>query len=115
VAGSRLPLSVAEKHRILYTHQAPAAELVQLGRRHQEAGFLYDALEFYQRAKAADEIRGMIPLAADVADLTLFVALFKALGEDPGPQLLQSLRVRAQELGKEAVARRAALLAVPKR
>ena len=113
MVGSRLPLSVAEKHRILYTHPAPAAELVQLGRRHQEAGFLHDALEFYQRAQAAEELRGLLSQAIDSADLVLLLNVYRALATDPDPRSLHALHDRAQELGKEGVARRAALLIVP--
>lgn len=110
MAGSKLPLSVAEKHRILYIHPAPPAELVQLGRRHKEAGFLHDALEFFQRAGAAEELRAMVPLAADTADLVLLLNAYKALESEPEAQVLHTLHERAREMGKESVARRAALL-----
>jgi len=96
------PLTIEEKHKVLYREPLTPPELVSLGDRYAEAGLWHDALEFYEKAGDGDRIRRTRDAALDAADSVLYLNACRALGEPTGEEGLNRLRDRARDLGKEA-------------
>ncbi len=114
MASLKFPLSVAEKQQILFVKPLPPGELSAWGRTYQDAGQPYDALEFFQAATDRLALEALGERAVAGADLVLYLNACRALGSDPEPAKLQSLRQRAIEAGLESVARRVTTLLAPK-
>ncbi len=111
----RFPLSVADKHHLLFLSSTPPAQLTAMGDRYREAGLLHDALEFYQAAKDGPALERLLGEAVERCDLVLLLNAFRALEKDPRPDALAALREKAAGAGKESVAARAASLLVSAR
>jgi len=112
MAAETVPLSIAQRHKLLFTAPAPAAELRRWGDLHRDKGLLHDALEFYAGAKAADAIGTLAERAVAEADLVLYLNACRALGRDPDRAVLGRLKETAARLGKESVAQKVDLLIV---
>jgi hypothetical protein len=115
MASLKFPLTVEEKQRIQFIRPAPPRDLKAWGDRYREAGFLHDALEFYQAATDRDSLQSLTDSAIEAADLVLFLNIYRALGSEPDAAGLQALRQRALALGKEAAAAKASSLLIPAR
>jgi len=112
MASETVPLSIAQRHKLLFTTPAPAVELRRLGDLHREKGLLHDALEFYAGAKAPDAIEALANQANDEGDLVLYLNTCRALGRDPDRDALRRMRDVAIRLGKESIAQKVDLLIV---
>ncbi len=112
MAAESVPVSIAARHKLLYTHPASPQELCRWGDLHREKGLLHDALEFYAVAKAADALSTLAAQAVQEADLVLFLNACRALGREPDRAALTDLRSAAQRLGKEGTAKKVDLLLV---
>jgi|YelNatPaOPRAMG01_1025707.scaffolds.fasta_scaffold02102_23 hypothetical protein len=112
MASAKFPLTVAEKHKILFTNSEPPAELSAWGSTYEKAGNLHDALEFYQAAGDKPAMERLLTVAVESADLLLFLNTCKALGIPPGKGHLQALQDRARSAGKAETARKVSLFLV---
>lgn len=109
----KIPLTVADKQKILFLSSTPAPQLTDWGRRHEEAGLLHDALLFFEAARDRASVERLAQAAVESADLLLLLNAHKALGGAPPAPSLEALMARAEALGKSVEAGRAALLLVP--
>jgi hypothetical protein len=100
------PLTIAEKHKVLYREPLPEAELVALGDLYTEKELWHDALEFYEKAGDKDRLRQVRDTALSTADLVLFLNACRCLGAAPDEAGLKRLKAKGLELGKEATAER---------
>lgn len=112
MASENVPLSIAQRHKFLYTSPAPASEMRRWGDLHREKGLLHDALEFYAGAKASDAVAVLSNQAVSEADLVLYLNTCRALGRDPEREALGRMRQAALRLGKEATVEKIDLLLV---
>lgn len=112
MASAKFPLTVAEKHKILFTNPEPPAELSAWGSTYEKAGNLHDALEFYQAAQDRPALERLLNGAVETADLLLLLNTCKALGIPPSKSHLQALQDRAHSAGKAETARRVSLFLV---
>ncbi|MEW5763757.1 MAG: hypothetical protein ACOYXN_13235 [Acidobacteriota bacterium] len=111
--AQKIPLTVAEKQKILFLSSTPAPALSDWGRRHEEAGFLHDALLYFEAARDRASLERLAQTAVESADLLLLLNAHKALGGVPPAKSLEALRTKAEALGKRLEAERAAQLLVP--
>ena len=100
------PLTIAEKHKVLYWEPLPEAELAALGDLYAEQELWHDALEFYEKAGDEDRLRQVRDTALSTADLVLFLNACRCLGAPPDEEGLKRLKAKGLELGKEATAER---------
>ncbi len=76
-----------EKQKILYIDRRSAEELIAYGDRSLEANRIFDALEFYQKAKHQPGLERMVETAISIGDAMLFEQAAKALHrEHPGEE-----------------------------
>ncbi|HQQ47098.1 MAG TPA: hypothetical protein PK747_06775 [Acidobacteriota bacterium] len=114
MADRVVPLSVAERHKRLFTEDTPKEELTAWGLSHEKEGMYHDALEYFARAASKGDLERLLSLAVEEADLVLFINTVKALGEEHRLDDLRRLRDKAEKLGKQSVAAQAASLLVIK-
>ena len=110
MASSTVPVTIAQRHKLLYNSPPPPAELVRWGDRYRDKGLLHDALEFYAAAKEERAILALCAQALETADLVLYLNARRARSLDPDHEELRRLRACAVGQGKESVARRVDLL-----
>lgn len=113
MAGTGFPLSIEAKQKALFQAPLGAPELAAIGDRYAAANLWHDALDFYEGAKDSARLEKTAEEAEQSADLVLYLNARKARGEAPDPAALLRLKARAQELGRESIARRVDLLMVP--
>ena len=109
-----VPLSVAERHKKLFTEDTPKEELIEWGLSHEKEGMYHDALEYFARASSRGDLERLLSMAVEEADLVLFINTVKALGEEHRLDDLRRLRDNAERLGKQSVSAQAASLLVIK-
>lgn len=110
MALDTVPVSIAQRHKLLYTTKAGAGELRRLGDLYRERGLLHDALEFYRAAAADDALQSLADTAVAEADLVLFLNSCRALAREPEREKLAALANGAKRLGKESTAQKVELL-----
>ena len=98
MASSTVPVTIAQRHKLLYNSPPPPAELVRWGDRYRDKGLLHDA------------ILALCAQALETADLVLYLNARRARSLDPDHEELRRLRACAVGQGKESVARRVDLL-----
>ena len=101
-------LSCLDKRELLNQSPAQAVKLIEWGARYEEAGLPQDAVDFYERANAADALERLLPAAADEGDAFLFGRILKALGREAAEEEWLAVARRAEELGKLSFAQQAA-------
>lgn len=106
-------LSCLEKRELLNDQGASAELLHSWGEYYEAAGSLYDAVDFYEKAKAGEALAHLLGRAREEGNVFLFRRLTRFLGLAPGGDEWAALAVRAEELGKSAFAAEAQRLAVP--
>ena len=111
--AQKIPLTVADKQKILFLSSTPPPQLSDWGRRHEEAGLLHDAVLYYEAARDRASLERIAQTAVESADLLLLLNAHKALGGAPPAKSLEALKAKAEALGKSVEAGRAALLLVP--
>lgn len=97
-------LNCLEKRSLLNRSPVPVEELVAWGRQYQQAGHVYDAVDFYERAGVTDELASLLPLAISDGDVFLFRRLCRLLGKEGTASEWLELARRARELGKDTFA-----------
>jgi len=96
-----------EKQKILYIDRRSAEELIAYGDRSLEANRIFDALEFYQKAKHQPALEKILETAVSTGDAMLFEQAAKALRRDYPGEGWNRLGQRAFALKKYTFAHQA--------
>jgi len=98
-------LSCLEKRDLLNQSAVSIDKLLDWGSRYEEAGQLNDAVDFYDRAKASEQLEKLMPRVCAEGDAFLYGRILKALDREAPPQDWLELGEKAKQLGKMAYAR----------
>ena len=109
-----VPLSVQERHKLLFIEKTPKEELMEWGKAHMDKGLLHDALEYYEKAGSAENLNEIRRRAIEEADLVLYQSACRSLKLDPVKEELLALREAARNSGKQSVEDQVSLLVVSK-
>ncbi len=96
-----------EKQKILYIDRRSAEELIACGDRSLEANRIFDALEFYQKAKHQPGLEKMLETAISIGDAMLFEQTVRAFRREYTAEEWNRLGQRAFALKKYTFARHA--------
>jgi hypothetical protein len=96
-----------ERQKLIHIEQTPQEVLVAYGDRCRRADRLFDALEFYQKAKHGPGLREIVAAAVSSGDAMLMEQAAKALGAPPSVEDWNRLGRRALALKKYLFARHA--------
>ena len=96
-----------ERQKLLHIEQTPKEVLIAYGDRSRRADRLFDALEFYQKAKHGPGLREIMATAISSGDAMLLEQAAKALGAPPSRDEWNRLGRRALSLKKYLFARHA--------
>ena len=97
-------LNCLEKRDLLNQTDTSLEILLKWGERYQQAGLLYDALDFYAKAGVREAILALLETARTEGDLFLFQRLHGILAQDPPPEQWLALAEQAEQLGKHRFA-----------
>jgi len=104
MAKSDLP-DLKHKQKLLYTEDTQPADLIAQGQRYRDAGWLNDAIDFWQRAGHSEGLQQIQMTAVEQGDAFLFNRCLRALDEEAPGSAWQELADRALQLGKLQFAR----------
>ncbi len=93
-----------EKRKILFGKKTSPEQLREAGRRFSAAGRYDDALEFFTKTEADQEVREIVRLAVEQGDTPLFLRAKLVLGETPTEQEFSALARVAEASGRKSVA-----------
>ena len=96
-----------EKQKLIHIEQTPKEVLIAYGDRCRRADRLFDALEFYQKAKHGPGLREIMAASIASGDAMLLEQAAKALGAPPSQEEWNRLGRRALSLKKYLFARHA--------
>lgn len=99
-----IPLSVKERHRILFSKDTDRNVLVEIGKAYFERNLLYDALEYFEKLNDVEYLTRIKEKSIEEADLLLYEYTMKALKKEMEKDELLKLRDNAQKMGKHSVA-----------
>ncbi|MFW5923371.1 MAG: hypothetical protein ACOCSQ_03195 [Planctomycetota bacterium] len=94
-----------EKRDVLFGENYSDEQRREMGRRFMEAEHYDDALEFFARCQADEDVRAIAEKAAEKANAPLYLRAMVVLGEDPDEDTLVSIADRAKEQGQLSIAR----------
>jgi len=100
-------LSCLDKRDLLNQPAASLETLSYWGRKFEEAGSVFDAVDFYAKANEREALDRLLKSALDEGDAFLFKQICRALKYETGPKEWLALAKRAEELGKYAFAAQA--------
>lgn len=100
-------MSCLEKRSLLNRSAVSVDELIAGGRFYEEQGLVHDAVDFYERAEATEELQRLIDSALEDGDFFLFNRLNRLLKRSPREDEWRRLAMRAKELGKDGFAEQA--------
>lgn len=101
---NKYPLTVAEKHKILYGNSTEPEVLVELGNRYLSDGDPATALEFFDYAGYSEGIKQIRKIAIDEGDLFLYKLTLKVEGINTQREDLIAIKENAVKLGKSSYA-----------
>lgn len=93
-------LSCLEKTDLLNQAAASIETLLHWGRKYEEAGLVFDAVEFYEKANEREALDRLLKNALNEGDAFLFKRVSRALKFEPSREEWLELAKKAQELGK---------------
>lgn len=94
-----------EKQRVLYTDGSADDELIAYGDRCRKVNRIFDALEFYQKAKHRTGLEEIMGMAISTGDAMLFEQTARAFGREPNREEWNRLGHQAFVLKKYTFAR----------
>lgn len=100
-------LSCLEKRDLLNQSAVSINKLLEWGAVYEEAGMVNDAVDFYERANAVDQLKKLLGVAGEEGDTFIFGRILKALNREATPGEWISLGEKAAERGKHAFAKEA--------
>jgi hypothetical protein len=102
--AKKYELSCLEKRDLLNDAAVPLESVLSWGRHYEEAGSLYEAVDFYEKAGAREALERILAKARDAGNLFLFRRICRFLGHQSGAEEWLALANRAEQLGKRAFA-----------
>lgn len=100
-------LNCLEKRELLNQSAVSIDKLLDWGALHEESGLINDAVSFYERAGAVEQLEALMETAVAEGDAFLYGRILKALGREVPAETWIALGKRAEELGKLAYAAQA--------
>jgi len=100
-------LPCLKKRDLLNASVFDRRQCIAYGRLYAEAGNLSDAIDFFAKAKAEDEIKALLPKIIEEGDAFLFQKIYNLLGTSPPKEEWERLGEAALKLGKLEFAARA--------
>jgi hypothetical protein len=97
-------LNCLEKRELLNQPAAAVDALIDWGDRYLDAGFVHDALDFYEKAGAADASQRLLDAAKTDGDVFLLRRLCAVLGREPTGEEWLTVAEQAERLGKDLFA-----------
>jgi DNA-binding SARP family transcriptional activator len=97
-------LNCLEKRDLLNQTDTSLEILLEWGGRYRQAGFLYDAVDFYAEAGAREALLALLETARTEGDLFLFQRLHGILAQEPRSEQWLALAEQAEQLGKHRFA-----------
>jgi hypothetical protein len=102
--GNNSLLSCLEKRDLLNQPAASVDTLMQWGDRFLEAGFVYDAVNFYEKAGAKEALTRLLEMARNDGDAFLLRRLCALLGREPNADEWLAVAEQAERQGKDQFA-----------
>ncbi len=93
-----------KKRKILFDDKFAGRQRLEAGIEFMEAGRYDDALEFFARSDAAQQVREIAELARQQCNVPIFLRAKVVLKERPGEDELVELALRAMEAGRSSMA-----------
>lgn len=97
-------LDCLEKRDLLNQPAASVDALLEWGDRYLDAGFVHDALDFYEKAGAVDALPRLLDAARTDGDVFLLRRLCAVLGREPTAEEWLTVAEQAERLGKDLFA-----------
>lgn len=104
-------LNCLEKRELLNQPAVSVDTLLSWGRSFEEADSLYDAVDFYHKANAADALARILERAKEEGNVFLSLRICRLLRLELPSDEWRRIAERAEELGKNSSARQAYRLA----
>ncbi len=102
--GKNDSLGCLEKRDLLNQPAASVGTLLRWAASFEEKGLIHDAVDFYVKAGASEELRRLFAVAREEGDFFLFTRLCRGIEYEPAPAEWVEIARRAEELGKLAFA-----------
>jgi len=93
-----------QKRKILFGKGTTPEQMLETGRRFMQAERYYDALEFFSRSEAEQEVRELVRLAVERGDTPLLLRAKVVLKEEPTAGELRQVAHKAREAGRLSMA-----------
>jgi hypothetical protein len=97
-------LSCLEKRDLLNQPAASVDALVEWGDRYLRAGFIHDALGFYEKAGALEALPSLLEIAKSEGDAFLLRRVCAVLGHEPTAEEWLAVAEQAERFGKQRFA-----------
>jgi tetratricopeptide (TPR) repeat protein len=97
-------LGCLEKRDLLNRAAVSVDTLLQWGEQYEQAGLIFDALDFYEKAKAQEQLHRLLEIAGREGNAFLLARASRALGREPSREEWISLAKSAEAAGKYAFA-----------
>jgi len=88
-----------QKRKMLFGPRTTPQTMLETGKRFMAAGRLDDALEFFARTTASDEVRQIVRMAQERGDTALFLRAKRVLKEEPTDEELVAIARAAEAAG----------------
>jgi tetratricopeptide (TPR) repeat protein len=97
-------LSCLEKRDLLNRAAVSVNSLLEWGEFYEQSGLIFDAVDFYEKAKAVEPLNRLLKEAEAEGNAFLFNRVSRALGHEPSREEWLSLAKNAESQGKFAFA-----------
>ncbi len=104
-------LSCLKKRHLLNAQLFDQDECVRYGKLYEASGYISDAVDFYAKAKAWDELKALLPRVIEEGDVFLFEKIYHSLKETPSEEEWKKIGDVALKLDKWVFAYKAYLKA----
>ena len=100
MSKKRQLMSCLKKRDFLNAQLFDRDECIQYGKLYEDSGYLSDAIDFYSKAEAWDELRALLPKVIEEGDVFLFEKIYHALKETPSEEEWKRIGDAAFKLDK---------------
>lgn len=94
----------AKKRKILFSNKTSKDELIRVGRAFAAELRFEDAIEFFARASATEEIEKIAETAREMADVSLYMRSMRVLKRPLAPEICVELAEKALAAGRPSMA-----------
>ncbi len=102
--GRKNNLGCLERRDLLNQSVVSVENLLRWGREYEESGLIYDAVDFYEKANAREDLSRIMGEAVQEGNLFLYRRVCRFLAKDPSPDEWLDVAKHAEESGKLAFA-----------